>query len=444
MRPNILFITTHDLGKHLGCYGQQTVTTPNLDALAGLGVRFDAHYCTAPQCSPSRATLHTGRYAHATGMLGLAHEPFNWQLHATERHMAQRLHDLGYRTALVGIQHVAPHPFQLADPAALGYDVAYPATPAHEMRQQVVQVLAEMAQDERPFYLEVGFFEPHRPYDWGAPPTDDSLGTSIPHYLPDSSAARTEFAQLQGMIRRMDQAIGYILGALDATGQRDNTLIVFTTDHGLAMPRAKCTCYDPGLEVALLMHWPAGNLTGGRGISALTSHVDVAPTLLALLNEAIPPEMHGVSLLPLIHAEAENVRDAVYAEKTYHTAYEPMRAMRTTSHKLIVNFAEDVAVNVPADIQNSPIYPSMIPQTSMQRPDFELYDLQADPLEQDNCAHDPAHEETRQVLLTRLHTWMQATNDPLLQGVPASPHHRRMMDLLSGAAYRGSSQDNVD
>jgi N-sulfoglucosamine sulfohydrolase len=102
-RSSILFLTCHDLGQHLGCYGQTTVTSPALDALAAGGVRFDSSFCTAPQCSPSRASLHTGRYPHSAGVMGLAHPPYGWRLDPGERHMAQILAQAGYSTTLVGM-----------------------------------------------------------------------------------------------------------------------------------------------------------------------------------------------------------------------------------------------------------------------------------------------------------------------------------------------------
>src|SRR5579863_4826749 len=105
-RNSVLFITCHDLGQHLGCYGQSTVTSPALDRLAADGVRFARSFCTAPQCSPSRASLHTGLYPHVAGVLGLAHAPFGWRLDLGVPHTAQMLKDAGYNTGLVGMQHL--------------------------------------------------------------------------------------------------------------------------------------------------------------------------------------------------------------------------------------------------------------------------------------------------------------------------------------------------
>jgi hypothetical protein len=105
-KPNLIFIDCHDLGRHLGCYGRTAVPSPSLDGLAANGVQFDNAFCTAPQCSPSRAALYTGRHAHDVGMLGLAHPPFDWKLHEDVRYLASYLQEAGWRTHHVGVQHV--------------------------------------------------------------------------------------------------------------------------------------------------------------------------------------------------------------------------------------------------------------------------------------------------------------------------------------------------
>jgi N-sulfoglucosamine sulfohydrolase len=290
-RTNVLFITCHDLGRHLGCYGHSTVDSPALDALASSGVKFDNAFATAPQCSPSRAALHTGRYPHATGVLGLAHGPFDWQLPSHERHVAQILKENGYATALVGMQHLVAR-----DQAGqLGYEHILPVAPALETAESAVRLLRELAASDRPFYLEVGFEEPHRPYDFGGAQPDNHLGVEIPPYLPDCPESRQDFAAFQGAIRAMDAGVGRLLDGLRELGLDEQTWVIFTTDHGAAMPRAKGTLYDPGIEVALLMRWPDGDLTGGRTYGELISNVDIVPTMLDGLGLELPRNLHGES-----------------------------------------------------------------------------------------------------------------------------------------------------
>lgn len=430
MQPNILFFTSHDLGKHLGCYGQPTVPSPVLDKLAGQGVLFENSFCTAPQCSPSRAALHTGRHSHTVGMLGLAHSPFNWRLHPQEKHLAQLLKESGYDTALWGVQHLT----KTEDVADLGYmrfDTEEPMVPAPELAMKAEAFLREPGRKDRPFYMEVGFFEPHRPYDWGGAQPDHSLGTQVLPYIPDSPEARQEFAALQGAIRRMDEAIGQILQVLEETGLEENTWVIFTVDHGLAMPRAKCTLYNPGIETAFIMRWPAKGITGGNRLSQLISHVDVVPTLLQGIGMTVPDNIHGRSFWPLLQGQPYQANEYVFAEKTYHTAYEPMRGIRSPNYKLIANFEVDTKVSVPDDIRQGLIYPLLIDDLVGQRDPMELYDLSADPGETHNLAGCPDMKDVEEELKQELVTWMRKTNDPILSGPIASPYYDKTIKLLT-------------
>jgi N-sulfoglucosamine sulfohydrolase len=416
---SVLFITCHDLGQHLGCYGQYSVTSPALDRLAAGGVRFARSFCTAPQCSPSRASLHTGLYPHSAGVLGLAHPPYGWRLSPHIPHTAQILAEAGYATTLVGMQHLIDR----GSAHELGYANVLPVAPAYEEADAAVALLRDLSASEKPFYLEVGFEEPHRPYDFGGAEPDLSKGVDVPGYLPDAPASHQDLAAFQGAIRQMDAGVGRILAGLDDLGLTKSTLVVFATDHGAAMPRAKCTLYDPGIEVALLLRWPAA-LPTSRVISDLVSNVDVTPTLLDALGVAAPGPLHGRSVWPLLSGSGTyQPRTEVYAEKTFHTYYEPMRAIRTGSQKLIVNFEVSTRVDVPSDIRESPIYPLMRAQFDEVRPHVELYDLTADRWEQTNLAGTAEYAAIEADLRARLREWMRSTGDPLLNGPIASPYY---------------------
>lgn len=427
-RPNILFFTCHDLGRHLGCYGRRTVPSPALDAFAASGMRFDNVFCTAPQCSPSRASLHTGRYPHAAGVLGLAHEPFGWRLPKTERHLAQILGEHGYATALVGMQHLIAH----GRAEELGYERVLPVAPATEEAEAAVPLLAELAAGDRPFYLEVGFEEPHRPYDFGGAEPDDSLGVEVPPYLPDGPQARQDFAAFQGAIRALDRGVGRILADLNELGLAEETWVIFTADHGAAMPRAKGTLYDPGIEVTLLMRQPAAGIGPGRVSDELLSNVDMVPTLLDALDLPLPGNLQGRSFWPLLRYDGHEPSTEIFAEKTFHAAYEPMRAIRTATHKLIVNFEIGLAYDVPADVLQSPIYPLLIPSLARVRDHVELYDLMVDPREQQNLAGRTEFADIESELLNRLHRWMDETADLLLLGPVDSPFYRETRNRLGG------------
>ncbi len=419
--PHLVQITCHDLGLFLGCYGVATVQTPHLDALAAEGVRLDQAFAVAPQCSPSRSTLATGRYPHANGVMGLTHDPFAWDLHPGERHIAALLSAHGYETHLFGLQHVTTRPerlgFHVIHRRGLGPDVATD-----------VEAFLSASHPAGPLYLEINLEEPHRPYDQGGVQPDASKGITLPPFLPDTVQAREEIAALQGAIRQADRAIGRILAALEEAGLSQQSLVMFTTDHGLAMPRAKCTLYDAGLGIAAVFRWPDGGIAGGHAISALISNVDVLPTLLEACGLPIPAGLHGHSFLPLLRGERATHRDAIYAEKTFHSYYDPMRAIRTRRHKLIRNFETSFAVEVPGDVQLGPLY-----RTELQRyvttthPDIELYDLESDPNETANLAGDPALSDIQAALDAKLWAWMEETGDPLLNGPVPSPAYRRAL-----------------
>ena len=417
---NLIILDCHDLGQHMGTYGWKTVPTHNLDRLASQGVRFENHFCTAPQCSPSRSGIYTGRYPHANGMFGLAHAPFNWRFNPGELHLAQLLRQAGYRTALVGIQHVTAH--QAESVQALGFDEVTLTQNPNEVAQNVRKYLESELKE--PFFLKVGFEYPHRD-DQGrfkqAPP-DRSLGVEIPSYLPDCPQAQEELAELQGVIREMDLAAGKILSCIKDAGLLENAWIIFTTDHGIAMPLAKCTLYDPGIETALIMYSEPLGLLGGKVYEQLINNVDLVPTILDMLGIEEPDNLQGQSFAPLLRNMPYQEREEVFAEKTFHTAYEPQRAIRTKRFKLIWNLEAGI-INVPGDVMRSPIFPEVILSVVKERPHFELYDLLNDPNERTNLVNRPEYEDIFNDLRQRLLNWMKETQDPLLDGPIASPFY---------------------
>jgi N-sulfoglucosamine sulfohydrolase len=281
---------------------------------------------------------------------------------------------------------------------------------------------------ENPLYVEINFFEPHRPYDHGGVKPDASGGVFVPSYLPKGEAARGEMAALQGAVREVDGAMGVVLEALDDAGLSEMALVVFTADHGIAMPRAKCTLYDPGIEVTLIVRWAGGDIEKGWVVPDLVSNVDVLPTLPEAAEALVPDNVQGRSFLPLLRREPYRARDVVCAEKTFHSYYDPMRCVRTERYKYIRNFEAAFLVEVPGDVQEGPVFRSHSERYSKERSqEAELYDLHADPFEQNNLAGNPRFEEVERELGARLWSWMEQTEDPLLDGPVASPACRRAL-----------------
>jgi N-sulfoglucosamine sulfohydrolase len=438
--PHVFVITCHDLGRHLGCYGVATVRSPNLDRLAAAGTRLDYAFAAAPQCSPSRASLATGRYPHANGVMGLTHGGFGWDLHPDERHTAALLAEHGYETHLFGLQHVTQDVdrlgFRHRHAAGSGHGGGTGSTSSRSVAEAVQRFL-DAATPGAPLYVEINFFEPHRPYDFGGAEPDTTAGVLVPPYLPDAPEAREELAALQGAIREVDRAVGQVLDALEEAGLAEQAFVLFSADHGLAMPRAKCTLYDPGLGIALLVRWPAGGVQADAAADGLVGNVDALPTILEAAGLPVPERVQGTSFLPLLRGESAAGREAVFAEKTFHSYYDPMRCVRTRRHKYIHNFESAFAVEVPADVQRGALFRADPGRYSADRTAaVELYDLVVDPLERRNLAGRPEVAAVQRDLERRLWAWMEETHDPLLRGPIPSPRFRRELERRGGTASR--------
>jgi arylsulfatase A-like enzyme len=377
--PNVVYLHSHDTGRHVQPYGY-AVPTPNIQRLADAGVVFRQAFSAAPVCSPSRAALLTGEYH---GLLGLAHR--GWRMEHPRHHLVHTLREAGYTSALAGEQHVA------VDPHDVGYDVvvAVPSTSAAE----VAPAAAALRLPE-PFFLDVGFSETHRP--WG---DADGRFARPPAHLPDAPETRGDMAGFIAAAEALDTGVGVVLDALP-----ENTLVILTTDHGLPFPGAKATLTDRGIGVLLIVSGPGF----GRGevSDALVSQVDIFPTICDLIGVDRPPWLRGKSL-------RSETNDAVFAEMTFHAAYEPQRAVRTTRYKYIRRFE---AGPVLANIDDSPSKDLLLAYGAAERATVpeELYDVVFDPGETDNIVAE--RPQVAAELRERLRQWMEETGDPLTNG----------------------------
>jgi N-sulfoglucosamine sulfohydrolase len=412
-KPNILYIHSHDTGRYIQPYGH-AIATPNLQRLAEEGTLFRQNFCVNPTCSPSRAALLTGCYPHENGMAGLAHR--GWSLNDYRRHIVHALRKEGYVSALAGIQHIATATDQKAAWQVIGYDRGLAGDPC----EQAVSFLRRP--QERPFFLSVGFAETHREFPDLAAAPDDPRYCLPPSPLPDVPETRRDMARFKACARRLDDKMGIVLDALGETGLADNTLVVCTTDHGIAFPRMKCHLHDSGIGTMLILRGPGG-FTGGKVVDAMTTHLDIFPTVCALLDSEPPAWLRGRSLLPLAGDDAAEIHDELFFEVNYHAAYEPMRAVRTKRWKYIRRF----------DGRTTPVLPNCDDGESKSHwlqhdwknrpvPTEALFDMVFDPNEAHNLIDDCAAASIGESLRGRLAQWMKATGDPLLEGpVPAPP-----------------------
>ena len=416
--PNILYIHSHDTGRYVQPYGH-SVSTPNIQQLAEEGVLFRQAFCAGATCSPSRAALLTGQCAHAGGMLGLAHRGRGWfSLKDYTQHIINTLRPCGYHSALAGIQHISE------DPTVIGYDEILDVKGGSGRQPAVAAVDFLSSAPAEPFFLSVGFVETHRLLgaadmlftDDGS--TCDARYCSPPPPLPDTPETRRDMASFNASAEHLDRDMGAVLDSLDANSLRDNTLVICTTDHGIAFPQMKCNLTDHGTGVMLIMRGPDG-FAGGRVCDAMVSHIDVFPTICELLGIDRPDWLTGRSMMPLIRGEAEEINEEIFAEVTFHAAYEPQRSVRTKRWKYIRRY----------DGRTRPVLPNcddgpsknVLLEHGWQERDVaaeQLYDLVFDPNEAHNLA---GRESTKAVLAemsSRLDRWMQKTDDPLLKPQP--------------------------
>jgi N-sulfoglucosamine sulfohydrolase len=410
-RPNIVYLHSHDTGRYVQPYGY-AVPTPRIQALAEEGVIFRQGFCAASTCSASRACLLTGQYAHSNGMMGLAHR--GWSLHDYSHHIVHTLRDVGYHSMLVGEQHISKRPDEI------GYDQVVKIETNHV--EDVAPVAIDLLRNPpgQPFFLSVGFFETHR--EFFEPVKGDEHTLRPPANLPDLPEIRQDFASYVASARSLDRGVGAVLDAIDRYGLRANTLVICTTDHGIAYPGAKATMTDRGIGVMLIMRGPGGFI-GGKASDAMVSHIDIFPTICDLLDIEQPTWLQGRSLMPIIRDQVTEIRDAIFAEGTYHAAYEPQRCIRTPRWKYVRRFEpRDHPVLVNTD--DSPAkelwmrigWPRNLLDTE------QLYDMLLDPAEAWNRIGDPSLAPVADDLRRRLHRWMEGTGDPLLRGpVPLPP-----------------------
>jgi N-sulfoglucosamine sulfohydrolase len=432
--PNIVYLHSHDTGRYVQPYGHQ-VPTPNIQRLADQGLLFRQAFSGAPTCSGSRAVLLTGQWAHVNGMMGLAHRGF--RLRDYGHHLVHTLRDAGYWSGLVGEQHLS------VDPAELGYDAVGEIDTTHveSVVPATLEVLRERPVD-RPFFLSVGFFETHREF-FESSSVRDALYSSPPPDLPDTPEVRRDMASFKASARSLDQGVGAVLNALDEHELTEDTVVVLTTDHGLPFPGAKATLMDRGIGVLLIVRGPGG-FHGGRVTDALVSQIDLYPTLCELAGVAPPPFVQGRSLLPVVRREVADVNEEIFAELSYHAAYDPQRAVRTRRHKYIRLFGDRLEPVLP-NIDDGPTKDLLVAAGygTRPRPRERLHDLLFDPMEAHDLSGDPAYAEVLAGMRARLDAWMRTTDDPLLHGPVPAPAGVELNDPAGVSAAESPSHEHA-
>ncbi len=383
-------------------------------------MRFDLAYVSSPQCSPNRSSVLSGCTPHTIGTSRL-HIPYpEW-----EPSIIEILRERGYYTGAYRKVHQGEE-----------FDRRFDFRGGN---REPFRTFFEKRPASRPFFLHIGFHDPHRPYSAGAfSPPHDPAKVRLPEFLPDTPAVRKDLAFYNDEIARMDSESGELLALLEKHGVAENTLVIFTGDNGMPFPRGKGTLYEAGIRVPLIARWP-GRIRAGTASQELVASVDLPVTWLELAGIPKGKKMQGRSLLPVLGGAGASLREAIFAERNWHNNFDPQRAVRTKRHKLIFNARPELPYKPIADLEASPTWQSYLAEAKSAkgsalrphhwqllapaRPLLELYDLEKDPGEFNNLAGDPTHAGIQRDLEYRLSDWMHETGDflpPLYSGYPAA------------------------
>jgi arylsulfatase A-like enzyme len=444
--PNVLLILSDDQSApHLGCYGNPDIHTPNIDAFAKEGMRFDRYYVGTPRCVPSRATLMTGRSA-----IAVQNTRFSAPLAAEYKTWMEALKEKGgYFTGVAGRTfHLdgagnSPASKKVFDQYGLQtfakrLDFVKTAGQREEIVAQFKEFLDAVPKG-KPFALQLCFSDPHRPYTpGGVPNPHDPAKLKLPAWYPDTKLAREDFAGYYDEINRFDADVGTVLAELKKRGLADGTLVAISGDNGAAQFRGKGTLYEYGIHCPLVIRWP-GKVKAGTSTADLVSGEDFAPTFLAAAGVDIPKEISGKSFLPLLKGEKYEPREYVFAQRGAHgsglpnnsAAFDLGRCVVSKKYKLIYNALWQIPYH-PVDFANDPMWKELVqmnkdgklsPELSKMyfsptRPMFELYDLEADPNELKNLAGTKEARGVERGLKAALHEWMILQRDFVPLPVP--------------------------
>jgi N-sulfoglucosamine sulfohydrolase len=440
-KPNILLITVDDMScDSIGAFGCKLAgTSPNVDRLAAEGLRFNYAHVQVGNCMPSRNVLLSGRYPHNNRVEG-----FYQVRNPGYQVFADLMRGGGYFTAIRHkVNHSTPyHPYPAWDvvldnlPGGKA-DAKNPQTYSNSMRRGI-----QAAKDaDKPFCLVINVADPHKPFyaegRRGETIEDPNVPSRVftpeevpvPGFLPDDPVVRKELAAYYSSVRRADDCVGEVLKALDESGQRDDTIVMFLSDHGMPLPFAKTQLYHHSTRTPWIVRWPGVTKPGTVDDCHMISAVDFVPTMLDITGIKSPIDIDGRSFLPLLKREVQSGREMVIKEYNENSGgnRSPMRAVQTKTHLYIFNPWSDgkrvmrtatagtntfrrmkeLAATDPKIAARVDLIEHRVPE--------EAYNVVGDPDALNNLIDDPASQEEIVALRAALENWMKQTSDPMLE-----------------------------
>lgn len=425
--PNVLLIIADDVTYNdLPLYGGPNIETPNIDRLAAQGLTFNRAYLSMAMCNPSRTELYTGLYPFRNGSTW-NHSAAREGTQSIVHHMGR----LGYRVGLSGKKHVLPE-------SSFGFEdvpgVPNPRTKIAQPEFDTSELEAFMSRDaDQPFFLVTAFHEAHSPWSVGRPEAFDLDELALPENLADTRRTREHFATYLAEIVVLDWEVGRLLEALDASGQAENTIVLFTSEQGSHYPGSKWTNWNTGVHTALTVRWP-GRIPAGERTDALVQYADVLPTLMDAAGGDWRA-LDGTSFLQVLLGEHNQHREYAYlmhnnvpegppypiravTDGTWHYIRNLMPERVFMEKHLMGGYHRDhywngwLAASGP-----SPEHPANrkaieLINRFMHRPGEELYRTPDDPFHMNNRIGDRTLRDVRDRLAAALGRWMQSQGDP--------------------------------
>lgn len=419
--PNMIFFIADDVSvDDIGCYGHRSIHTPNIDALAGSGMRFDQAYLTISSCSPSRCSIISARYPHNTGAPEL-----HSKLPEAQIRFPELLREAGYHTALSGKNHMFSNKDRAFDVINRG------SGPGGEGEWAS---LVEKRPKDKPFFFWFAAFDAHRSWQVNEDaPTYKNEAIEVPPYLVDDEATRGDLAKYYHEVSRFDHFIGEVVGVLKKQRVLEDTLIVVAADNGRPFPRCKSRLYESGIQTPWVVHYPA--IVKKAAITqSLVSSIDLGATCLELAGLPAHPALQGQSFLPILKDPTATVREVVFAEQNWHVYRNHSRMVRFGDVLYIWNGIPD-QMNLCYESHQDPAGASLWTAqaagktTAAQQglfmnpcPVDELYDVSKDPHQLHNLAADPAYAKQLAEARGLLETWKEQTGDSMPASLTPNRH----------------------
>jgi len=442
-RPHVLFITVDDMNRDsVGVYGcPLPQITPHIDKLAREGMRFEHAHVSIAICMPTRAVWMTGRYPHRSGALGFDH------INRGVPTLLETLHDAGYRTGIMAkVPHVVPSRGNAWDVVVRANQLGVGRDP-DKYYHHAKQFFDQVTESDQPFFLMANSQDPHRPFaksqqeqrrlkgkrknpNWHqeVSRTFDPEVVPVPGFLPDLPEIRKELAQYYASVHRADEIVGAVLRALDESGLSDQTLVMFTSDHGMPLPFAKTNCWRHSTITPWIVRWPGVVKPDTVDRDHLISGIDYTPTILDAVGLSPLPGVDGRSYLPILRGKSQEHREMVFTSinRTAGKREYPMRCVMTKNFSYIFNGWSDgetifrnesqsgltMKAMKRAAGQNEQIAARV--QHFLYRTPEELYDYEVDPDALRNLVDDAAHRAQLKKLRAVLMEQMEETQDPVL------------------------------